>query len=1007
MNELLFVFKQLIKSVWIVFFFLFSLISIQPSLAQTPPHWRFWLAENGLRESCSNAVFVAPDGHVLVNHGHVDQMSILDGYTVANIPSPGVGVPVYESPSGEIWSVFGDGFQKYEYERDITDGRWIRYPIQPNGSSILSFFPISDNQIWYIHADRMMRYHCDAHQTQVMVNAVETKLGSFIDMIHSREGGIWIAGIHGLARGQSDETDSDSFVWKEYVLPQTLQISNLNHLQECDTGILFATAFSSEFQRHVLIQFTDGEWKIVFTDPQNDVAAGWGGFQGQFWIFQNPFALFFHENHHCSRVETTKVLSRDLIDLHTQPNGIFWMATSEGLARYAPATWRTPANMPRPDTVVHAIREDQTDAVWFAMKDHLACWDHENWTLHLLPPGHQTQELLTEDMTFLPDGQIALLSTNDLLLFHPQTGQFKTVRHPESWKISLLSSGDKEGIWLLCSKGSQFRLEQYNGRDFRTILAHESGQFFDENIRHIYRNRDGDFWFAGLNGLVRYQNGHFHRFVPSDGYTDSAAYCIHPIDEKNIWVGGRDCIFEYDGVNWSLVQSGLDSVRSMITARDGSVWVASGVGLHRFHENSWMTNSFEDGLPNAAVFEVYEDRRGNLWAGTSSGVSLYHRDADLDAPETWIPPEKNSREVAPAGAQFFFQGMDKWRYTQSERLLFSHRFDQEPWTPFSKDTVVSAHHLSPGPHTFAVKAMDRNWNIDPTPAEYPFIVLRSWYKEPFFLVILTLGTILSIFSLRLHLSHHRNLGRLIAVRTADLKRANEKLQEDANEIKTAYEQVLSYQTQLQMLASELSLVEERERRRLAVDLHDGIGQTLVLAIIKLEALQSSLASHEESDDLEKIKNLIDQTLQNSRTLTLELCPSILYEVGLEAAIEQLVDQIHAQHGIRIETRIDLPIPQAPDDLRYFLFRAIRELLMNVVKHAHVQTAALTVTCDASGITICVHDAGIGFDPHAQPAKTVGFGLFSIRERLTQIGGNMKVESKPDKGTSIILKVPFY
>ena len=221
--------------------------------------------------------------------------------------------------------------------------------------------------------------------------------------------------------------------------------------------------------------------------------------------------------------------------------------------------------------------------------------------------------------------------------------------------------------------------------------------------------------------------------------------------------------------------------------------------------------------------------------------------------------------------------------------------------------------------------------------------------------------------------------------------------------------MLAYQKELQTLSFELCQVEEEERRHIAADLHDSIGQTLSLSMIKLEGLQESLSDYPQTEEVEEIKALIEKTLHNSRTLTFELCPPILYELGFEAAVEQLIEIIKNQYGIHIDLKVENKPISLSEDLRYFLFRATRELLINVVKHANVSASSLIIKKEKNTIHVEVLDEGTGFDSSRVKIinqRNAPFGLFSIRERLKRIGGRLVVESAAGKGSRVILIVPL-
>jgi PAS domain S-box-containing protein len=232
---------------------------------------------------------------------------------------------------------------------------------------------------------------------------------------------------------------------------------------------------------------------------------------------------------------------------------------------------------------------------------------------------------------------------------------------------------------------------------------------------------------------------------------------------------------------------------------------------------------------------------------------------------------------------------------------------------------------------------------------------------------------------------------------------------DISERKRAEEKIIEYQNKLRSLASQLTLTEERERRRIATDLHDRIGQALAISKIKLGGLRESTSSIGLDGDIDGIRDLIEQTIQDTRSLIFDLCPPFLYELGFEKALEWLIEEIQKQHGVTTLFENDGKPKPLDDNVRVLLFRTVSELLMNVVKHARAQKAKVSVQRDGDNIQIKVEDDGIGFDVSKiqyHIDKTGGFGLFRIRERLNYLGGQLKVKSEPNQGTRVSLVVPL-
>jgi signal transduction histidine kinase/ActR/RegA family two-component response regulator len=213
--------------------------------------------------------------------------------------------------------------------------------------------------------------------------------------------------------------------------------------------------------------------------------------------------------------------------------------------------------------------------------------------------------------------------------------------------------------------------------------------------------------------------------------------------------------------------------------------------------------------------------------------------------------------------------------------------------------------------------------------------------------------------------------------------------------------------QLRALAMELAQTEERERKRLAQVLHDQLQQLLVAAKFSATVLRNKVADVIQPE-VQNILDLLGQSIDASRSLTVELSPPILHDGGLAAGLMWLARWVQEKHGIPVEVSAQkLPI-SLPEDLRLMCFQATRELLLNIVKHAGVTSAQITMTHDQGrSLHIVVSDKGKGFDPAQSNAVAAGsFGLFSIRERFALLGGRLDVESAPDQGTLAILTVPL-
>jgi len=233
--------------------------------------------------------------------------------------------------------------------------------------------------------------------------------------------------------------------------------------------------------------------------------------------------------------------------------------------------------------------------------------------------------------------------------------------------------------------------------------------------------------------------------------------------------------------------------------------------------------------------------------------------------------------------------------------------------------------------------------------------------------------------------------------------------DDITERKQAEGKLLTYQEKLQSLASELSLVEERERRSIATDLHDQIGQTLSVIKMRCFGLRQELKDPHLMQQVDEIKELVKQTIQDTRSLTFELSPPVLYELGLVAAVDWLAEQFQLKHNLKCSVESDKKPKPLSQDIEIVLFRSVRELLVNIVKHAEAKRVKITIRVNKKNLRIRVADDGIGFSSETKAARTYQdqqFGLFNVTERIRHLGGSLEVDSQRGRGTMVTLAVPL-
>jgi PAS domain S-box-containing protein len=241
---------------------------------------------------------------------------------------------------------------------------------------------------------------------------------------------------------------------------------------------------------------------------------------------------------------------------------------------------------------------------------------------------------------------------------------------------------------------------------------------------------------------------------------------------------------------------------------------------------------------------------------------------------------------------------------------------------------------------------------------------------------------------------------------ANLRMVNESLEH------RIHERTLELQhrsDQLRALALDLTETESRERKRLAQILHDHFQQLVSAAKLKVGIIRRKLTDPALIETVKQVESLLEETINASRSLATELSPPVLHDAGLEAAFDWLGRRMEKDHNLHVTVKYDASCEPDNEQVQTILFECTRELLFNVVKHSGCEHAQLSVSTPHEGLLqVTVSDEGSGFDAQGMEMKQKpdgSFGLFSIRERLGLLGGLVRVESEPGRGTSVQMTVP--
>jgi signal transduction histidine kinase/ligand-binding sensor domain-containing protein len=696
-----------------------------------------------------------------------------------------------------------------------------------------------------------------------------------------------------------------------------------------------------------------------------------------------------------------KSFEYEIRTMYEDREGNLWMGSTGGgllrLKKRAVSTYTTENGLPSND--VRAVTDDGIGGTWISTSSGLA---------------------------HVSAGKITVYTDKDGLL--------------SSYATALLRDR-AGGLWI----GSNRGLTQLKDRRFINYTPAQG--LSSPVVMSLAEDRDGNVWIGTMEGLTRLRNGTFTVYNRAAGLVSNDVRSIVEARDGALWVGttgGLSCFRNGTFANYT-TRDGLtnDYVRAIVEEPDGALWVGTyGGGLNRFENGRFTPVTTQDGLFDDFVSRILEDDRGNFWMLGNRGIFSVSRAALNDFAagrarsitsiaygigdgmkssegegnaqpagwraadgKLWFPTIKGIAVLDPSPmntlpSPVVIQGVTVDRVAQSpthgveikpgqqnleiyyagltfsrpEQVKFKYQlvgFDRD-WIDAGTRRTAYYPQLPSGNYTFKVIADNGYgvWNMEGQSVSV--IVLPPFYQTWWFVTLVSL-TVAGMTAL------------IWRQRVSQLQRAH------------AAQQAFSRQ----LIASQ-----ESERKRIAAELHDSLGQRLVIIKNLALILLNGSAADGAREQIDEISTEASQALGEVKEISYNLRPHQLDRLGLTKTLEALVKKAASASPIAFTSEIDDIDDVFPKQAEINFYRVAQESVSNVVKHSAATEASVTVRREEGRIALTVRDNGRGFVPETtQPSPdAAGFGLVGISERATLLGGHATIESEPGRGTTIAISI---
>lgn len=615
--------------------------------------------------------------------------------------------------------------------------------------------------------------------------------------------------------------------------------------------------------------------------------------------------------------------------------------------------------------LVTALAEDKNGALWIGSHNGVRVFSNNHFSV---PSGLPTDMPAAQVIFEAPEGAMLFGTPNGMYVLDGASSHWMTTRNGLAADDVRVIIADHAGALWIGGYGGLTR--SYHGEITRWT---EAQGLPSNNIRCIMEDASGQIWVGTYDGGIGWlRNGRWIVFNQDRGLFDNGAFQIIQDTMGNFWISSNSGIYR---VRRSELEEVADGKRARVVSvafgrADGMLSVECNGGL-------WPAGAKDD--------------HGVLWFPTQKGVAIIDPAtirAASTPPRVKIESSYVEHNLQPTiqhvllrpGQTNLEVNYTALTYFKPEQTSFRYMLEgvDDNWQEVGSRRTAYYSHLPPGEYTFRVSARNSDGVESADAATMAITVIPPFYRRPWF-IALSLALI------------------LLAIRIAWAYRVR---------------QLKKEQMAQQAFSRELIASQENERRRIAAELHDSLGQRLiVISNLALFLLRRKGKQHSEADKVETLEEIsaeASHALEETRAISYALRPFQLDRLGLTKAIHALGKTIARASEIEITTNLENIDETFPEELRINFFRIVQEALNNIVKHSGATRGSVTVRCTKTQVTLSISDNGKGFssEPRAIVAGPGGFGMTGMRERAMLLRGTMQIKSEVNGGTTLIIDFPI-